>query len=143
VSDPIYFDNLGYVALGIFVGTVTSMAVNYVKDMQTSEKAITVVIPAALGGTAMTFLQLWDKAKHGMPAYAIGLLLGLLWVRVEVAVTNITQPQRGNPPDRAPYDRTLGVIGFLHLLSVICISFYFAALLLPEAFFVRFQATEQ
>jgi hypothetical protein len=66
MTTAIYFDNLGYFALGIFVGTVTSHAIKFANDMTTSVNAIGVIIPAALGGTAMTFLQISGKADHGM-----------------------------------------------------------------------------
>lgn len=118
---PIHFDLLGYFALGIFVGTITCHAIRFAKDYKTSTNAIGIILPAALGGVAMTFLELWDKADHGMPAYALGLLMGLMWVRASVAIENIRQK-----------DTRFRIIGWAHLMAVAALSMFSAWLFLVQ-----------
>lgn len=84
------------------------------------------VLPAALGGTAITFLEIWDKAKHGMPSYAIGLLLGLMWVRAGIAMENLNH-----------HEGRIRVLGWLHLGAVVLASIYCAYLFLPVPTLVR------
>jgi hypothetical protein len=110
-----HFDLLGYFALGIFVGSITSHLIKFAKDFQSSASAIATILPAALGGTALTFLQLGDKAKHAMPAYAIGLLIGLMWALVRIAVENIKDT-----------DGRIRLLGWLHIGSVSLLSVYSA-----------------
>ena len=118
----IYFDNLGYFALGAFVGTVTSHAIRFATDMTTSVNAIAVIIPAALGGTAMTFLQFSGKADHGMASYSMGLLIALMWVRAGIALDNIKAD-----------DIRLRRLGWAHLVSVVAASGFSAWLFVPGA----------
>ncbi len=122
MGSGIYFDLLGYYALGIFVGTIAAQPLRFADDADASVKAIASVLPAALAGTAVTFLQIMDKAEHGMAAYAIGLLIALLWVVGFVAMRNLEAENR--------FKRDLGV---LHIVAVSLISVFATLLFIPAA----------
>ena len=130
MNSAIYFDALGYFCLGIFVGTITSHAINFATDAKTSFNAIGIVLPAALGGVAMTFLQSMGKAPHGMPAYAIGLLIGLMWVRARIAIDNLDS--------RAPEKYLLG---WAHMIAVITASVLAFSSFVPDGY--RFDLNDQ
>lgn len=109
----VHLDALGYFCLGVFVGTITSFSINFLENAKSSLEAVKVILPAALGGVATTFLQSMEKTNHGMPSYAIGLLIGLMWIRAQTAIELIQ--------DKLLWKRCLGV---LHIASVIIASIF-------------------
>ena len=116
-------DYLGLTALGIFVGTVVTKGLGYIDGLGTAAKAATLILGAALSGTVIVFLDRFAKKTPALGAYALGLLLGLMWTMAGVAVENITS---------GTHDRQL--LGWLHLVAAVAASVVVALLVLPPAF---------
>lgn len=75
---------IGILALGVFVGFLLGLGL--VKSGTTLKAAITVV-GAALGGAPVIFMS----DAEGRWLYPLGLLVGLLWIRVANARTEIAE----------------------------------------------------
>jgi hypothetical protein len=80
---------LGVITLGVFVGWLLGVGL---KNSSQTLKAVLTVLGAALGGGPILFMKGIGPEKW---MYPIGLLLGLLWVRLSGARIEIVQKRSG------------------------------------------------
>jgi hypothetical protein len=71
----------GMLALGAFVGSVSSQGVNFMKDAKSWKNVLTAIIGACFGGATVTFMsKMGFNKSEAIAMYPVGLLLGYTWI---------------------------------------------------------------
>jgi hypothetical protein len=116
-------DYLGLFSLGAFVGAIVTYGLRFIDGFSSFAQAVTLILAAALSGTSIVFLDRFANKTPALGAYAVGLMVALMWAYAKVGVENITSE---NP--------SLRVLGWAHIVGVVIVSVAAAALVLPGAY---------
>ena len=116
-------DYLGLLALGGFVGAIVTYGLKFIDGFSSFAQAITIILAAALSGTAIVFLDRFTNKTSALGAYCVGLLVALMWAYARVAVDNIKSD-----------NSSLRLLGWAHIVGVVVVTAVAAALVLPSAF---------
>ena len=95
----------------------------FIDGFSSFAQAITIILAAALSGTAIVFLDRFTNKASAFGAYSVGLLVALMWAYAKVAVDHI---KSDNP--------SLRLLGWAHIVGVVLVTVAAAALVLPSAF---------
>ncbi len=103
------------------MGTVATVGLKFITDVGGWRKVLTLLLPAALAGVAVVFV---DKFKYSpaLGCYPLGLLVGLLWAFSERAVANINSSSR-----------QLVRLGYAHLTAATLFSIFAGAFVVIPA----------
>ena len=116
-------DYLGLFCLGAFVGAIVTYGLKFISGFGTFAQAVTLIMAAALSGTAILFVDKFAGSIVALGAYTVGLLVAQVWAFAAVAMENI---KSDNP--------SLRLLGWVHVVGVITITLIAVALVLPPAF---------
>jgi hypothetical protein len=116
-------DFLGLFSLGAFVGAIVTNGLRFIDGFGSFAQAVTLILAAALSGTSIVFLDRFANRTNALGAYAVGLMIALMWTYAKVGVDNISS---GNP--------SLRILGWAHIIGVVIATIVAAALILPMAF---------
>ena len=104
-------DYLGLFCLGAFVGTIASLGVRYIKDIDQWQKVLAAVLPAVLSGVALAFVDRF-KYSPAIGCYPLGLVVALMWTYADVGVENFVKGE----------SKSKKTIGLLHLAASTVVS---------------------
>jgi hypothetical protein len=112
--------------LGIFIGTIVTIAVASIKDWSKVEKILTAVFTATFAGVVFTFVKqaAGKNLEQVATFYPIGLFYGLLFYYARAAMVNIG-PGKGRPTQ---------IAGWLHILGLIAAVGFGLALFFSSSF---------
>lgn len=143
-------DYLGLFCLGAFVGTIATLGLRHIKNIDEWQKALAAVLPAVLSGVAMVTVDRF-KNSAAFGAYPLGLVAALMWAYIDVAITNITGlPKAGitdsgniQSTEASPWVRRWQIIiGLGHLGSAASITLAAAVLcIIPAACQIQAEMT--
>jgi Kef-type K+ transport system membrane component KefB len=115
-------DYLGLFCLGSFIGALVTYGLQFVNGLENWQQLLATIIAAVFTGAVITFVDRF-KNSPALGAYAIGLLVALLWAYAKTGVDNIKS-----------VEQALQWLGWLHIGGSTLISIAAAALFLPPAF---------
>jgi hypothetical protein len=115
-------DYLGLFCLGAFIGALVTYGLKFVSGLAAWQQMLATIIAAVFTGAVVTFVDRF-KNSPALGAYAVGLLIALMWAYANVAIDNIRSPTRG-----------LQLLGWSHIAGAALASVVAAALVLPPAF---------
>lgn len=115
---------LGFLALGVFVGTLICVAIGKTTNWTDAVKLVTALIGAALSGVVFTFIQWMHNQSFGPSIfmYPVGLAWSLIWLYAYEALINLKE--KGN----------LQIIGWLHISGMVIATVLVLLLLLSKDF---------
>lgn len=102
---------LSMFGLGIFIGTIVTIAVSSIKDWSKIEKILSAIFTATFAGVILAFIKLSSgkNIEQAATYYPIGLFYGLLFYYARAAMANIAKDK--DVPTR--------IAGGLHILGLI------------------------
>ena len=127
---------LGLFCLGAFVGSIATLGLRFIKEVDQWQKAMAAVLPAVLSGVAMVAVDRF-KYSPALGCYPLGLVAALMWAYVDTAVDNVTalrgiaKPDQAAQPDtRVEYDALAWKrrIGIAHLAAATVVTAFAAVL---------------
>ena len=114
-------DYVGLFCLGIFVGSIAVVGLQYMTSASKWKQGLTAIIVATLSGTAILFVDRY-KSSPAVGAYPMGLLIALIWGYIYVATANMLH-----------IDRKRKILGWLHLAGAVTATLLASALIFPFA----------
>ena len=116
---------VGLLALGMFVGTLISIAVRQTTNWSDTIKVVVGMLGAALSGTVFTFIEklLGTSLGAALFMYPVGLAWSLLWLYADQAVENVLGK-----------DINQKIVGWLHIVGMVLGTLLVLALLLSKNF---------
>lgn len=90
-------DYLGLFCLGAFVGTIATLGLRFIRDLDQWQKVLAAVLPAVLSGVAMVTVDRF-KDSPAFGAYPLGLVAALMWAYIDEAIANITGVHQAAAP---------------------------------------------
>jgi hypothetical protein len=115
-------DYLGLFCLGSFIGALVTYGLQFAQGLAAWQQMLATIIAAVFTGAVITFVDRF-KNSPALGAYAIGLLVALMWAYAKVGVENIRSPLQ-----------SVQLLGWGHIGSAVLVSAVAAALVIPPAF---------
>lgn len=81
-------DDLGLFCMGVFVGSISTIALQYIHELKDWKYVLSIILPAVFGGVSVTYIKRFTNNKS-VACYPIGLLIGLMWSYMYTAKTYI------------------------------------------------------
>jgi hypothetical protein len=109
---------LGLFSLGIFVGTIVTVAIEKINDWTDIQKILGAVFSAVFAGAILAFIRLasGQQLERAAAYYPIGLFYGLVWYYARAAVDHVQANDTGTI-----------ALGWLHIAGL-ALSVFLAAL---------------
>ena len=103
----------GLLTLGVFIGSIISIAVKKNTNWSNVQSYIWSIIGAACSGAVFTFIQYLGGLSLGdaIFMYPIGLLIGLMWILSGNAIENLKSE-----------NRSIRLFAILHIVGVLIFS---------------------
>lgn len=115
-------DYLGLFCLGGFIGALVTYGLRFVEGLKGWQQLLATIIAAVFTGAVIAFVDRF-KASPALGAYAVGLLIALMWAYAQIAVTHIASDRRSTR-----------LLGWAHIVGTTLVTIAAAALVLPPAF---------
>lgn len=142
-------DYLGLFCLGAFVGTIATLGLRHIRNLDEWQKVLAAVLPAVLSGVAMVTVDRF-KNSAAFGAYPLGLVAALMWAYIDVAIANITGVPKAEGSDSADDQQADAkswarkcqvIIGVGHLAAATLITLSAAVLcIVPAAYQIEAEA---
>lgn len=109
--------------LGCFIGALVTYGLPFVNAVQSWQSFIATIIAAVFTGVVIAFVDRFRTSK-AVGAYAVGLLVALMWAYSSTAVKLI----------RDTTDNVFPILGWAQLAGTVVVTVVAVALVLPPAF---------
>jgi len=116
---------LGLFSMGIFVGSIVTMAVEKINDWSDLQKILGALFSAAFAGAVLAFVRLasGQNLQEAAAYYPMGLFYGLLWYYARAAVNHVRASDTGTI-----------ALGWLHIVGLVLSVAVAGLLFLSKAF---------